>query len=103
MTVSDDPDDTFTVNAAGWRGLPLAPRDAVFDNDDAVKRIAAWANVSAQGADVEKLRKAFMWYDATQPPTAVTSYRLPVGDIISGELTMVYHAIYAAAARSSGP
>jgi uncharacterized protein DUF6582 len=102
MTISDDPDDTFTVNTSGWRGLPLAPRDAVFDNDDAVKRIAAWANVSAQGADVEKLRKAFMWYDATQPPTAVTSYRLPVGDIISGELTMVYHAIYAAAALLSG-
>jgi len=102
MTMNDDPDNTFTVNTAGWRGLPLAPRDAVFDNDDAVKRIAAWANVNAQGADVEKLRKAFMWYDATQPPTAVTSYRLPVGDIISGELTMVYHAIYAAAALLSG-
>lgn len=93
---------SFTVNPSGWRGLPLAPREAVFDNDDAVKRIAAWANVGAQGADVEKLRRAFMWYDPSLPPTDPTSYRLPVGDIVNGELTLIYHAIYAAAALLSG-
>lgn len=93
---------SFTVNSSGWRGLPLAPRDAVFDNDDAVKRIAAWANVGAQGADVNKLRRAFMWYDPSLPPTDPTSYRLPVGDIVNGELTLIYHAIYAAAALLSG-
>lgn len=95
-------DDTFTVNTTGWRGLPLAPRNAEFDNDDAVKRIAAWAQVSAQGADVGKLRRAFMWRDPSQPETATTSYRLPVGDIINGRLTLIYHAIYAAAALLSG-
>jgi hypothetical protein len=93
---------SFTVNASGWRGLPLAPRDAVFDNDDAVKRIAAWATVGAQGTDVNKLRRAFMWYDPNLPPTDPTSYRLPLGDIINGELTLIYHAIYAAAALLSG-
>ena len=44
------------VNSGGWRGLPLAPREAVFDNDDAVKRITAWAS---GGQDVNKMRKAF--------------------------------------------
>jgi uncharacterized protein DUF6582 len=101
-TATLDPDDTFAVNPSGWRGLPLAPRDAVFDNDDAVKRIAAWAAVSPQGADVDKLRRAFLWHDTQQSPTVTTSYRLPIGDIINGELTMVYHAIYAAAALLSG-
>jgi hypothetical protein len=96
------PADAFTVNTSGWRGLPLAPRDAVFDNDDAIKRIAAWANVTSEGADVDKLRRAFLWYNPQQPPTITTSYRLPVGDVINGELTMVYHAIYAAAALLSG-
>lgn len=95
-------DDSFAVNPSGWRGLPLAPRDAVFDNDDALKRIAAWASITAQGADVDKLRRAFLWYNTEQPPTVTTSYRLPVGDVINGELTMVYHAIYAAAALLSG-
>lgn len=102
LSASVAAEETFAVNTSGWRGLPLAPRDAVFDNDDAVKRIAAWANVSAEGADIDKLRRAFMWYDPSQPPTVTTSYRLPVGDIINGKLTLIYHAVYAAAALLSG-
>ena len=94
--------DTFAINPAGWRGLPLAPRDAVFDNDDAVKRIAAWAQVGAGGADVDKLRRAFMWRDSAQPETNPIAYRLPLGDIINGRLTLIFHAIYAAAALISG-
>ena len=93
---------TAAVNTRGWKGLPLAPRDAQFDNDDAVKRIAAWAGVTAGGADTEKLRRAFMFYDTRLPPTDPTSYRLPVGDVINGKLTLIYHAIYAAAALISG-
>jgi len=100
--ISDGGPEVFTVNTSGWQGLPLAPRDAAFDNDDAVKRIAAWAQVSQQGADVGKLRRAFMWRDPAQPETATTSYRLPVGDIINGRLTLIYHAVYAAAALLSG-
>jgi hypothetical protein len=92
----------FTVNSDGWRGVPLAPREAVFDNDDAVKRIAVWAGVGSQGADVRKLNQAFLWRDPRMPDTDPTSYRLPIGDIINGRLTMVFHAIYAAAALVSG-
>jgi hypothetical protein len=95
-------DAALTVNPSGWRGLPLAPRNSVFDNDDAVKRIAAWASTGAQGPDVDKLRRAFMWYDPQLSPTDPTSYRLPVGDIINGRLTLIFHAIYAAAALLSG-
>ena len=95
-------DQTFAVNARGWRGLPLAPRDSIFDKDDAVKRIAAWAGVNAQGADVSKLQRAFMYYNPQLPPADPTSYWLPIGDIINGKLTVIYHAIYAAAALLSG-
>lgn len=94
--------ETFAVNSSGWQGLPLAARNAVFDNDDAVKRIAAWAQVGPQGADVDKLRRAFLWHDPRLPETNTTSYRLPVGDVINGRLVMVFHAIYAAAALLSG-
>lgn len=90
---------TAAVNTSGWRGLPLAPREAVFDNDDAVKRITAWAS---GGQDVEKMKKAFMWANPSGPPTDPTSYRLPLGDIINGRLTLIFHAIYAAAALISG-
>lgn len=94
--------DEYAVNPEGWRGLPLAARQAVFDNDNAVKSIAAWAGVSAKGADVSKLHRAFLWRDQAGSPTDPSSYRLPVGDIINGQLTLVYHAIYAAAALISG-
>jgi hypothetical protein len=90
-------DNTYAVNTSGWRGLPLSPREAVFDNDDAVKRIAAWA-----GGDAAKMQKAFMWHSDQGNPLDPTSYRLPLGDIINGELTIIFHAIYAAAALMSG-
>jgi hypothetical protein len=89
--------DSYAVNTSGWRGLPLAPREAVFDNDDAVKRITAWA-----GGDAAKMQKAFMWHSDQGNPLDPTSYRLPLGDIINGELTIIFHAIYAAAALMSG-
>jgi hypothetical protein len=94
--------DSYTINPSGWEGLALAPRDIPFDNDDALKRIAAWSNLNAEGADVAKLHRAFLWRDPQLPETQTTSYRMPIGDIINGELTIVFHAIYAAAALISG-
>jgi hypothetical protein len=88
---------TAAVNSTGWRGLPLAPREAVFDNDDAVKRISQWSQ-----NDPKMLGRMFMWRDHTKPEGDPTSYRLPFGDIISGKPTLVYHAVYAAAALLSG-
>lgn len=90
------------VNPSGWRGLPLAPREAVFDNDDAVKRITQWASQAGGHPDSKLLSQMFMWRDQTKPDTDPTSYRLPVGDIVSGKPTLIYHAVYAAAALLSG-
>lgn len=92
----------YTINPSGWEGLALAPRDIPFDNDDALKRIAAWANIGVEGGDVAKLHRAFLWRDPQLPETQTTSYRMPIGDIINNELTIVFHAIYAAAALISG-
>lgn len=92
----------FAVMPHGWKGMPLAPREAVFDNDDAIRRITAWASQGGQLPDPKAMAKMFMWRDTRLPPTDPTAYRLPYGDIISGKPTMVYHAIYAAAALLSG-
>jgi len=99
---SADVDVEFTVNTHGWQGMPLAPREAVFDNDDAVRRITAWAAQGGQQADPKLMSKMFMWRDPRTSATDPASYRLPFGDIISGKPTLVYHAIYAAAALLSG-
>jgi len=88
-----------SVNMNGWKGKPLAMRETVFDNDDAVKRITAWAD---GGNDHAKMREAFLYYNPQLPPNDPTAYRMPVGDIINGKLTIIFHAIYAAAALLSG-
>lgn len=89
----------FAVNVESWRALPVADRKEPFDNDDAVKRIFAWAS---NGSDTKRMRAAFLWRDPSLPEDQYQSYRMPLGDIIDGELRLVYHAIYAAAALISG-
>lgn len=86
-----------SINPNGWKGKPLAVRESVFDNDDAVKRITAWAN-----GDANKMREAFLYFDERGNPLDPTAYRMPIGDIMNGKLTLVFHAIYAAAALISG-
>lgn len=93
---------TAAVNASGWEGLPIAHRDAVFKADDAIKRIAAWAGLGSDSFDPAKMKKAFLWMDASKPANDYTAYRLPIGDILGGKLTIIYHAVYAGAALING-
>ena len=51
--------------------------------------------------DWAKYRKAFLWYD-NENPEAITSYKLPIADVINGNLTAVPRAIFAAAGALLG-
>jgi len=93
---------TAAVNASGWEGLPIAQRDSIFKADDAIKRIAAWSGIGTDHFDAAKQKRAFLWMDPTKDPADYNAYRLPVGDIIGGKLTIIYHAIYAGAALING-
>lgn len=84
----------FAVNGDTWHKAPIAPREALFDADDAVSRIEAWAN-----GDPAKMASAFLWVnDQNGPLLGRQGYRLPWGDIVDGQPHLIYHAIYAAAA-----
>lgn len=85
------------VNGSSWNGSPIAPRDAPFSADKAIQRIRIWAN-----GEPGRFSTAFLWQDPQGSPTDLSSYRLPIGDIIDGKLTVIYHAIYAAAALIQG-
>ncbi len=87
----------FAVNSSGWRGLPIAAREETVNRDDAIRRIAIWAD-----NDTKKINRAFLWRHDQGNPGSVYSYRLPIGDIIDGELHVMYHAIYAASALLEG-
>lgn len=87
----------FAVNGSSWRSLPIAERDVPFDADDAALRILAWAK-----NDRNTAAKAYLWNNPQIAAATKDTYRLPVGDIFGGKLTLMYHAVYAAAALLSG-
>jgi phosphoinositide 3-/4-kinase-like protein len=90
---------TFAVNGQGWHGAPIAPREALFNADDAAKRIEGWAN-----GDPAKMAKMFLWVadSPNDPLIGRRGFRLPWGDIVDNKPYLIYHAIYAAAALLQG-
>jgi 2'-5' RNA ligase len=87
---------TASVNSSGWSSMPIAVDDRSWDSGSAKSRVFAWAD-----GDFGKFRKAFLWFDASQPELK-GSYKLPIADIIDGELTIVPHAVNAVAAVLGG-
>lgn len=94
----------FAVNGDSWKQWPLAPRDYKFDADDAVKRIAYWSGIGSKEPNLNGYASAFLWRNGNQvgDSLAQDSFRLPLADVINGELHLIYHAAYAAAALLSG-
>jgi len=94
----------FDINTRAWDAWPIAPRNYVFNADDAVKRIAAWSGIGTKTPSLEHYASAFLWRDGNQvgDSLAQDSFRLPLADIIQGQPHLIYHAVYAAAALLSG-
>ena len=92
-----DPLGEFAVNGATWKSMPLGERDQPFDADDAIKRL-----IQASGGNPTTFSKAFLWRQTDGDPKNKASYRMPIADIINGKMTLVPHAVYAAAALLSG-
>lgn len=87
----------MTVNVNDWKRLPVADRDQEFGVDDAVTRLAEWANGNAG-----KFSSMFLWKSGDGDPRSKASYRLPVGDIVNGKAVLVPHAIFTAASILAG-
>lgn len=87
----------FAVNGESWKKLPLGERDQTFDADDAIARL-----INASGGNPETFAKAFLYKADGGDPKNKDTYRLPIADVINGKMTLVPHAVYAAAALLSG-
>lgn len=85
------------VNSTTWKKLAWVPRETKFDNDNALIRINQWANGSQA-----KYASAFLWNNGSGAGLNPNNYRLPVGDIYNGKLTLVPRAIFSAATIVSG-
>lgn len=82
-----------------FQDLPLADKNTPWDADAAVARVRKWAG--GDEIDWNKYRKAFLWYDEEKADT-FGAYKLPIADVIDGELRAVPRAIFAAAAALQG-
>lgn len=87
----------FTVNSSSWKKMTLGERDQPFDADEAIARL-----IEASGGNPATYAQAFLWKQSDGDPKNKASYRLPIADVINGKMTLVPHAVYAAAALLSG-
>lgn len=84
-----------SVNSS-WSGIGRTDPDHPWDGGAAKARVWEWAD-----GDFRKYRKAFLWYDAARPDQK-NSYKLPIADVIDGELKIVPRALSAVAGVLNG-
>lgn len=89
--------ETFTMLA----GAPIADREHEWDGSAAASRVLEWATTDGE-VDPAKLGQAFLWADPDGDPATEAAYKMPVADVIDGELTIVPAAVFAAAGAVDG-
>ncbi|MDP9841997.1 hypothetical protein [Streptosporangium lutulentum] len=82
-----------------FQDLPLTDRGRAWDGQAEEKRVRRWAD--AEKEPNARYREAHLWYDDDAPGN-FESYKLPIADVIGGELTVVPRAVMAAGAVMRG-
>ena len=86
-----------------FQDLPMADRGRAWDAAAAEKRVRQWAGggTSLEDMDWAKYKQAFLWFDSDNP-TEITRYKLPVADVVGGELTVIPRGVFASAGALLG-
>lgn len=85
-----------------FQDLPLADRDRAWDGDAARMRLRTWARgPDPEDMNFEKYRRGFLWYDTAEPDNLL-SYKLPIADVIDGEIMAIPNGIIASAGNLQG-
>lgn len=82
-----------------FKDLPLAGREHDWDAAEADKRVRRWAGAEEQPNT--RYRDAHLWYDAGDAEH-FGAYKLPIADVLDGELKVVPRAVFSAAAIMDG-
>jgi HK97 family phage prohead protease len=78
-------------------GEPDTERD--WTSNDAISNVRELTNSTESASDDYK--KAFLWYDSENSDN-LTSYKLPIADVVNNRLVVIPRAVFAAAAAISG-
>ncbi len=93
---------SFYRGTVPFQDLPLADRERSWDGDAARMRLRTWAGgPDLEDMDFEKYRRGFLWYDAAEP-SILGSYKLPIADVIDGEIMAIPNGIIASAGNLQG-
>jgi len=86
-----------------YANLPVhTDKNRSWDAAAAVRRIRSWAGgPDKDNIDWAKYRKAFLWYNSEDPQN-FGSYKLPIADVIDGNLKVIYKGLVAAMAALNG-
>ncbi len=78
---------TASVRTGGWDQLPVADRDRPWSAKNASQRL--W---DASEGDIRAFGKGFLWHDPGAPDQR-NSYRMPIADVIDGQVSIVPAAV----------
>lgn len=90
---------TAVKAAVPYQDLPLAEREDEWDSSAAVERVRKFTDSNETPSAAYK--RAFLYYDKNEEDL-FGAYKLPIADVIDGELMAVPRAIFAAAAALRG-
>lgn len=79
--------------------LPLASEDREWDSEESDRRVRNFTDSIDEPS--ERYKDAFLWYDRSNE-LEFGAYKLPIADVVDGELKAVPRAIFAAAAAMNG-
>jgi hypothetical protein len=85
-----------SVNSSGWSSMPIADTDRPWDSGAAKARLWEWAD-----GNFRQYRRGFLWFDP-QHAEQKNGYKLPIADVIDGELTIIPRAVNAVASVLGG-
>ncbi len=90
--------------AVPFQDLPIGPRDREWESDGARRRLAQWAgggDDDTTAMNWARYRRAFLWYDR-ENADRIEAYKLPIADVIDGEIIAIPRAVFSAAGAVHG-
>jgi len=82
-----------------YQNLSLADREREWDKTSALKRVRAFTDSEEEAS--KSYKKAFMWFDKENEEN-LTAYKLPIADVVGGQLKAIPRAIFAVAGALKG-